>query len=138
MAAKVEFGPYPCGPTGRTATPVTNSATGTTGAATATLAAGGVNTLTYISGFEITFSNPTAAVTLAITVTGVQGGTLNYTQQVLAAGAAVPPPVPMIVEFPEPIPASALNAAIAVVVPALGAGASGISVVAHGFQVDVT
>jgi hypothetical protein len=49
----------------------------------------------------------------------------------LEGRAAVPPPSPLIVKFIPPIPATALNTAIAVNVPALGAGASGVSVTAH-------
>jgi hypothetical protein len=127
------FAPYPAGPTGRDAIPVNASANSPTGGAlTATLAAGGANVMTYISGFEVTLSNFTAAATATITVTGTLGGTLNYTMQSLTAGAAVPPLPPLIVEFPEPIQASALNTAIVVNVPANAS--SGASVVSHGFQ----
>lgn len=123
------------GPTGKESTVVCDSATGTTGAVSAVLAAGGANVLTYITGFTATFTNPTVGATIAITV-GVLTGTktLNYTQQVLAAGAAVPPPPPLVVNFPEPIPASALNAAITVAVGALGAGATAVAIEARGFQ----
>ena len=107
---------YPVNDVGVLATPVAASQNGTTGAVSATLAAA-ANKLTYISGFEVTFSNPTAATTITITVTNVVGGPLNYTQQVLAAGAGVPSPPPLIVKFIPPIPASALNTAIVVNVP---------------------
>jgi hypothetical protein len=130
---KSSFSVYPVNDVGVLATPVAASQNGATGAVSATLAAA-ASRLTHISGFEVTFSNPTAATTITITVTNVVGGPLNDTQQLLAAGAAVPPPSPLVVKFIPPIPASALNTAIVVNVPALGAGASGVSVTAHGFQ----
>ena len=130
---KSSYTVYPVNDVGVLATPVAASQNGTTGAVSATLATA-ANKLTYISGFEVTFSNPTAATTITVTVTNTVGGPLNYAQQVLAACAAVPPPPPLIVKFMPPIPASALNTAIAVNVPALGAGAPGVSVAAHGFQ----
>jgi hypothetical protein len=102
---------------------------------------GGANVLTYISGFEATFSTPTAGITITITVTVatlIGSVTLNYTVQALAAGAAVQPPAPLVVEFNPPIPANALNSAITVSVPALGAGAPGVSVAAHGFQLPMS
>jgi hypothetical protein len=81
--------PYPSGPTGKDATPVAASANGTTGSVSAVLPAGGANVLTYISGFEATFSTPTAAITITVTVATLIGSvTLNYTVQALAAGAA--------------------------------------------------
>lgn len=123
------------GPTGKESTAICDSATGTTGAVSAVLAAGGANVLTYITGFTACFSTPTTGLTVDVTV-GVLTGTktLHYAVQALAAAATVQPPPPLVVNFPEPIPASALNAAITVTVPALGAGATGVSVEARGFQ----
>jgi hypothetical protein len=136
---RTQLAPYPVGPTGKDASPVAASANGTTGAVSAVLPAGGANVLTYISGFEATFSTPTAAVTITVTVATLTGSvTLNYTVQSLAAGAAVQPPAPLVVEFNPPIPANALNSAITVSVPALGAGAPGVSVAAHGYQVPMS
>jgi hypothetical protein len=64
---RTQLAPYPVGPTGKDASPVAASANGTTGAVSAVLPAGGANVLTYISGFEATFSTPTAAVTITVT-----------------------------------------------------------------------
>jgi hypothetical protein len=142
--SKVSLTPYPVGPQGNEATPVVGSANGTTGAVTATLAAyvapaagslGPAHKRTYITGFEATFTNPTAAIVVTVTVATLIGAvSMVYTVAALAAGATIPHPPPLVVQFPKPIPANADDTAITVVVSALGAGATGVSVNAHGFQ----
>jgi hypothetical protein len=132
---RTEFGPYPTGDTGKRATPVTaSSGNVANAAATATLAAGGANVMNYISGFEFTGSGATAAAVVLLTITGVIGGTMTYVIPV-PAGVTVGIP-PLVVEFNPPLQASALNTAIVVSVPALGAGGNTNSaVVAHGYQI---
>lgn len=100
--------------------------------AAATLAAAAGET-TYITGFEITASGATAAAVVTVTVTGTIGGTLSYT--FVAPAGATAQATPLVVEFPRPIPASAANTAIVVTLPALGAGNTNATVVAHGFRV---
>ena len=120
---------YPSG-----STPVTSSATGTTGAITATLA-GVASKTTYICGFYYTGTNATAANTATnLTITGTISGTLNFGFPTLAAAATVPNPAPMDEEFYPCIPASAANTAVVVNGPALGAGATLVTVTAWGFQ----
>lgn len=87
---------------------------------------------TYISGFEITGGGATAAALVQATVTGLIGGTATYTVGAVAGAAAAN--TPLVVQFDPPIPANAANTAIAVTVPALGAGNTNSTVVAHGFQ----
>jgi hypothetical protein len=99
--------------------------------ATATLT-GAATTTVYISGFEITASGATAALVVSPTVTGVLGGTLTYTFTFPAGATASCQP--LIVTFDPPLPASAVNQAIAVVCPASGAGGTNCTVVAHGFH----
>lgn len=99
--------------------------------AVATLA-GAAGKTTYITGFEITAGGATAGALVLATVTGLINGTATYVYAV-ATGAATGSP-PLIVEFPAPIPASAVNTAIVVTLPALGAGNTNAAVVAHGFQ----
>lgn len=99
--------------------------------ATATLAAHATKS-TYITGFEITGGGATAASVIGPTVTGVVTGTLTYTLGVVA-GATLGN-APLIVTFCPAIPSSAVNTAIAVVVPSLGAGSTRSTVVAHGYQ----
>lgn len=127
IAQTVGGGGYPSG-----AIPVTNSAQGTTAAVTATLPAA-QSRVTWISGFEVTEVNPTAAANITVTVANTTGGSMVYTIPTLAAGAAVPNPPPLVIELPQPIPASAINTTITVTASAAGAG--GVAdVVAHGFQ----
>jgi hypothetical protein len=109
-------------------TMITASATGTTGATTATLA--GAAALTdYLCGFSMR-STATAAVTGNATVTGLLGGTLNFTHWTGPVASAVG-----ITEenFDPCLPASAVNTAIAVISPAPGT-AGVISVTAWGYR----
>lgn len=99
--------------------------------AVATLA-GAAGKTTYITGFEITAGGATAGALVLATITGLINGTATYVYAV-ATGAATGSP-PLIVEFSAPIPASAVNTAIVVTLPALGAGNTNAAVVAHGFQ----
>lgn len=100
-------------------------------AAVATLAAAAGLT-TYISGFTVTGLGATAAGVVALTVAGLQGGTLTYNVPV-PAGATVGL-TPLSVVFNPPLPASAVNTAIVVTLPALGAGNTNAAVVATGYQ----
>ena len=100
-------------------------------AAVATLAAAAAKT-TFITGFVITSAGATAAAVVLITITGVIGGTMTLPYATVA-GAAVGN-TPLIVQFSKPIPASAVNTAIVVTLPSLGAGNTSAAVVAHGYQ----
>ena len=108
-------------------TPIQASATGTTASTTATLAATSGKT-TYICGFSIR-ANAAAVATGNATVTG-PATTMNFTQWTApnASGLGVTEEL-----FPQCIPASAANTAIAVASAA--PGTSGIvSVSAWGYQ----
>lgn len=85
----------------------------------------------YIGGFQVTASGSTAALPVDVTVTGIAGGTLIYTFS-FPAGVLVGA-TPLIVEFTQPIPASALNTAITVTCPSGGAGNTKSTVNVHGF-----
>jgi hypothetical protein len=100
--------------------------------AVATLpAAAGVRT--WITGFEITALGATALLTVLVTVTGLAGAiTFTYVFQ-FPLGVGVPA-VPLIVEFPFPIPSNAVNTAIVVTCPASGLGGADLVVNTHGFQ----
>lgn len=119
---------YPVG-----ATPV-NSSSGNVAnaAAVATLPAVAGKT-TYITGFEVTGAGATAAAVVGVTVAGVISGTMTYTHAAVAGATALNPQ--LLVRFGIPIPASAVNTAIVVTVPALGAGNTNSTVVAHGYQI---
>lgn len=90
-------------------------------------------TTAYITGFACSASGATAGLPVSVTVAGVLGGTLTYTF-VYPAGALVGAQ-PLIVPFFPPLPASAVNTAIVVTLPASGAGGTNASVNAYGFYV---
>lgn len=100
--------------------------------AVATLA-GAAALTTYISGFEITGGGATAASLVTAVVSGLLGGSLSYTFAV-PAGATLGASA-LVVPFFPPLPASAVNTAIVVTLPALGAGNTNAAVSAHGFRV---
>lgn len=112
-------------------TAITASATGAASAANTTLAAAAAKT-TYITGFQITGGGATAASVINVTVTGTITGTMNYNIPV-PAGATLGI-TPLVVSFPVPVPASAVNTAIVVNVPSFGAGNTASAVSAQGFQ----
>lgn len=115
-------------------TPTTASATGTTAAITATLAAVAGKT-TYICGFYFTGTNATAANTAtSVTITGTIGGTMTFGFPTLAAAATVANTIPIDEQFIPCIAASAINTAIVVNGPALGAGSTLVTVSAWGYQ----
>lgn len=87
---------------------------------------------TYLCGFVVTGAGATAASVIAVTVTGLLGGTQTFYIAV-PAGAAVGI-APLVVQFPAPIPASGTNQAIAVNVPSFGAGNTSAATAAHGFR----
>ena len=120
-------GSYPAGATAITA----SSGNVANASAAATLAASATKT-TYITGFEITSAGATAASVVSATVAGVITGTLTYTYAAVAGATTAN--TPLIVQFSTPIPGSAINTAIVVTLPALGAGNTNATVVAHGYQ----
>lgn len=100
--------------------------------AVATLAAGGASKTTYITGFQCTSSGATVGAAVNATVAGVVTGTMTYTF-VFPVGVAVAA-TPLNVSFPNPIPASALNTAITVTLPAGGTGNTNAACNAQGYQ----
>ncbi len=86
----------------------------------------------YITGFEVTGTGATLGLPVTITVTGITTP-ISYTYAAVA-GVLVEN-TPLLVEFPQPLPASAVNTAITVTCPALGAGNTNNTVNVHGFVV---
>lgn len=120
-------GGFPAG-----ATPITG-ASGTVAAATATATLAAVaGKTTYITGFQITSTGSTGAAVVAPTVTGVITGTMTYAYASVAGVTLGNQPLSIV--FNPPVPASAVNTAIAVVLPSLGAGNTNATVNAQGFQ----
>lgn len=85
----------------------------------------------YLTGFEITSGGATAAALALVTIVGLLGGTLTYVLGVVAGVAAAN--APLLVTFNPPLPASAVNTAITLTVPALGSGNTQAAIVMHGF-----
>lgn len=113
-------------------TPVTNSSGNVANASAVATLAGVASKTTYITGFEITASGATAASVVSVTVTGTISGTMTYT--FVAPAGATTAATPLTIPFPVAIPASAANTGIVVTLPALGAGNTNATVVAHGYQ----
>lgn len=99
--------------------------------AVATLAAAALKT-TFISGFQCTAAGSTGALVVNLTLVGVITGTMTYTFT-FPAGATVAA-APVREQFSPPIPASAVNTAIVVTLPAGGAGNTNAACNATGFQ----
>lgn len=103
------------------------------GSAVATLAAASGKT-TCIIGFDITGTGATVGLPVVITVAGLIGGSMTFTHAAVA-GALLPNNM-MSIRFPDGgIPANAVNTAITVTCPALGAGNTNNVVNAYGYQV---
>src|SRR5262245_19306863 len=102
--------------------PVQNGASGAAQLNTATLPAA-ANKTNYLEGFDITGGGATAASVTEVSVTGLNGGTIKFELPILA-GVAGPMNAQggFSLRFPEPLPATGPNVAIAVAVPSFGAG----------------
>lgn len=85
----------------------------------------------YLTGFAITSTGATAPAVVSPTVTGLISTTLTYTYAV-AAGATTANAL-LTPDFALAMPASAVNTAIVVTLPALGAGNTNATVVARGY-----
>lgn len=98
-------------------------------AATATLTSA-AGRMVYISGFAVTGAGATGASVIAVTVTGVIGGTMTF-NLVIPAGVTTSI-VPLIVTFDNPIAATAYGTNIVVSAPSFGAGNTNAATVAFG------
>ena len=87
---------------------------------------------TYITGLAITGSGATVGSIVVATVAGLSGGTASHIFE-SPTGATVGS-TPLVLQFTPPLPASAVNTAIVVTLPALGAGNTNAAVTAWGYQ----
>lgn len=119
--------PYPSG-----VTPL-NSSSGNKSnqAATASLPATAGKT-NFVTGFEITSGGAVTALLAVATLTGLVGGQLDYVIGVLAGAVLLNQP--LVVVFNPPLPASGVNVAINLTVPALGIGNTNAAATIRGFQ----
>ena len=90
----------------------------------------------FLAGFAVTSSGSTAAAVVNVTVTGLVTGTMTYTYTSVAGATLANQP--LVVTFNPPIITSALNTAIVVTLPSLGAGNTNASVNAWGFSSILT
>jgi len=102
--------------------------------------ANAINTLTapavagktnYISSLQIMSGGSTAGAIQLCPLAGVQGGTINYVCEAPTGGLLFGKPI--IVNFNPPLPASAVNTAITLTMPASGAGTNVQSVAMQGY-----
>lgn len=100
--------------------------------ATATMAAVAGKT-NYVTGFSVTGTGATVALGVLATLTGVINGPLSYAYA--AVGGAALSNAPLIVSFPTPIPASAVNTPVSLSLPALGLGNTIAVATLHGYRV---
>jgi hypothetical protein len=89
-------------------------------------------TFWFCSGFEITAGGATAGGLVTATLTGLLGGTLNYTFGVPTGVTAAASP--LVIEFPSALPSVDVNTNVVLTLPATGAGSTGASVNIHGYK----
>lgn len=87
----------------------------------------------YIAGFIVTGGGATTGADVIVTVTGVTGGTQSYIFT-FPAGAVVAG-LPLVVDFPINLPASAIATNIVVTLPAGGTGNTNAAVTAFGYAI---
>lgn len=140
MKSSDQSGPYTfdgvsmiLGALGTPASSLTTASSGNVAnaSAVATLAAVAAKT-TYIAGMTITGGGATAGSLVNATLAGLAGGTATYTFAA-PAGATVGA-TPLVLAFNPPLPASAVNTAIVLTLPALGIGNLNAAVSAWGYQ----
>jgi hypothetical protein len=117
---------YPLG-----ATPVHASAAVANATATASLP-GVASKTTYCAGVVITGGGATAAALVTAVLSGLKGGSASFVVGVGANPAAANEP--LVMQFRPPIPASNVNVAIDLNVPAYGAGNTASTATLYGFQ----
>ncbi len=110
-----------------------NGSSGNVAAAAATVTLAAVSGKTnYLSGFQLTGGGATAPSIIALTITGVLGGTQTFNVPVPAV--ATTGIQPLVVAFYPPLQASAPNVAIVVSAASFGAGNTNAALNAQGFQ----
>jgi len=88
---------------------------------------------TYLTGLQITASGASAASVVQATVYLAGSAVTLYYVYAVPPGATALGPT-LVLTFPNPIPAGAVNAVIQIILPALGAGNTNAAVSAQGYQ----
>lgn len=113
---------------------VTAASSGTVAAntAAATLSnSGKTGQRLYCTGFIVTGTGATSGLAIAVTVTGLTGGTQTYA---FAAPAGVlVMAAPLVVQFADPIPALTETTDVVISMPTFGSGNTNACVVITGF-----
>lgn len=122
---------YPSDATGTPAVPVRGSSGNVANAVAAATIPAVAGKTAYVAGFDISGTGATVGAAVSATLAGILGGTATYTV-VAATGAAVANQV-VAIRFDPPFPASAVNTAITLSCPALGAGNTNNSANIYGF-----
>lgn len=113
-------------------TPLSASSGNVAAASAVATLAGAANVTTYITGFRCGGAGATAASVVNLTVAGLLGGTQTYTVAVPAGATLAGPTTER--RYQPAVPASAVNTAIVVTMPSLGAGNTNASCNAEGYQ----
>jgi hypothetical protein len=87
----------------------------------------------YLLGFDITGPGATAGSTIAITITGLNGGATPTYYYAVPTGPTVAAPT-LSIRFNAAISASGQNVAISVSAPSFGSGNTAASVVVYGYR----
>lgn len=88
--------------------------------------------MNYLAGFAVTGLGATGAGSITVTTTGLANN-LSFVVPIPAGATAAV--APLVVQFNPPLPASAVNTAIVVLVPSFGAGNTTASASAWGFLI---
>lgn len=108
-------------------TVIANATAAVNAVATATMAAVAAKT-NFLNGLNVSTQGGTGAAAGTLTITGLLGGTIT-----LELGCAANNAINFTIDFPMPLPASAVNVAIVATAAALGANTGAIAVTLFGF-----
>jgi hypothetical protein len=125
--------PYPLSADGSDATPVTAGSGNVANAVAAATIPAVAGKTAYIGGFDITGAGATAALIVNPTLAGIISGTRTYVYGAVAGAALMNQTLS--IRFHPAIPASAVNTAITVSCPALGAGNTNNATHAYGYYI---
>ena len=113
-------------------TAVISASSGNVAAATATATLPALpGRLNRLCTYQVTSAGSTAAAVVTGTITGVVGGTISFTYTTVAGATLAN--LPLAVIFEPCLPATAVNTAIVLSLPSLGAGNTNTTVTAQGF-----
>jgi hypothetical protein len=125
--------PYPLAADGSDATPVAAGSGNVANASAVATIPAVANKTAYITGFDLTGAGATAALIVNPTLAGIISGTRTYVYGAVAGAALMNQNLS--IRFHPAIPASAVNTAITLTCPALGAGNLFNAAHAYGYYI---